>query len=66
MNFPKKPPDSATQERLVPAPPAESQVQCIAQHANLEQNRKGTRYIRVGPTGFLQSDDDAKLKIDEF
>ena len=21
---------------------------------------------RVGPTGFLQSDDDAKLKIDEF
>ena len=22
--------------------------------------------IRVGPTGFLQSDDDAKLKIDEF
>ena len=23
-------------------------------------------YTRVGPTGFLQSDDDAKLKIDEF
>ena len=23
-------------------------------------------YARVGPTGFLQSDDDAKLKIDEF
>ena len=22
--------------------------------------------VRVGPTGFLQSDDDAKLKIDEF
>ena len=25
-----------------------------------------TTCIRVGPTGFLQSDDDAKLKIDEF
>ena len=25
-----------------------------------------TIYYRVGPTGFLQSDDDAKLKIDEF
>ena len=23
-------------------------------------------HSRVGPTGFLQSDDDAKLKIDEF
>ena len=23
-------------------------------------------FTRVGPTGFLQSDDDAKLKIDEF
>ena len=23
-------------------------------------------FSRVGPTGFLQSDDDAKLKIDEF
>ena len=24
------------------------------------------KITRVGPTGFLQSDDDAKLKIDEF
>ena len=25
-----------------------------------------TTHSRVGPTGFLQRDDDAKLKIDEF
>ena len=35
------------------------------------QNQKSLHKLpkintRVGPTGFLQSDDDAKLKIDEF
>ena len=30
------------------------------------QHGTNEQYTRVGPTGFLQSDDDAKLKIDEF
>ena len=37
----------------------------IRQNMHIFSSTYTSLYIRVGPTGFLQSDDDAKLKIDE-
>ena len=39
---------------------------CLFQNRRIYIEAQSNTNNRVGPTEFLQSDDDAKLKIDEF